>query len=407
MRTVVLTEYVPSTPIPLSVAQRDELRQLVRGLTITPAPGSADTYILTSGSTVGVARAGDLTVELRPKIGIAPVLFLVSYALDPRSWKPEQAELARDANLAEAVIPLFARTVQQAIRPGLLHGYRRHEETLTSVRGRVRLTDQFRTRTGLPLPIEVVYDDFTPDILENRLLRTAVDTLGRLYLRNRDSYTSLARLRQQLNGITSLVPDRRGAPEPHWTRLNERYRPAVALARLIITTAGLEARADGEDASVFLIDMNAVFERFVRVALREALQLDARTFPPAARGRSLNLDAEHGIPLEPDLSWWSRGSCMFTGDCKYKRTEGSIPNADVYQMLAYLTALQLTDGLLVYAAGEDMPHTITVPLADKRILVRTVDVSQEPHDVLAQIAKLAGLIRSIAVGPGMAAAIGS
>jgi 5-methylcytosine-specific restriction enzyme subunit McrC len=407
MRTVVLTEYVQSPPIPLSVAQRDALRQLVRGLTITPAPGSTDTYILTSGSTVGVARAGDLTVELRPKIGIAPVLFLVSYALDPRSWKPEQAELARDANLAEAVIPLFARTVQQAIRPGLLHGYRRHEDTLAGVRGRVRLIDQFRARTGLPLPIEVVYDDFTPDILENRLLRTAVDTLGGLYLRHRDSYTSLARLRQQLNGITSLVPDQRGAPEPHWTRLNERYRPAVALARLIITTAGLEARAGGEDASVFLIDMNAAFERFVRVALREALQLDDQTFPPAARGRSLHLDAEHGIPLEPDLSWWSRGSCVFAGDCKYKRTEGGIPNADVYQMLAYLTALQLTDGLLVYAAGEDIPHTTTVPFADKRILIRTIDVSQEPHDVLAQIAKLAGLIRSIAAESGIAAAIGS
>lgn len=143
---------------------------------------------MTSGSTVGVARVEDLTVELRPKIGIAAVLFLVSYALDPKSWKPEQAELARDANLAEAIIPLFARTAQQAIRQGLLHGYRRREDTLTSIRGRVRIAEQFRTRTGLPLPIEIAYDDFTPDILENQLLGTAVDILGRLYLRHPDSH---------------------------------------------------------------------------------------------------------------------------------------------------------------------------------------------------------------------------
>ncbi len=82
--------------------------------------------------------------------------------------RPEPAELARDANLAEAIIPLFARTAQQAIRPGLLHGYCRQEDTLTTIRGRVRVAEQFRARTGLPLPIEVVYDDFTPDILENR-----------------------------------------------------------------------------------------------------------------------------------------------------------------------------------------------------------------------------------------------
>ena len=185
MRTVVLTEHVPSSPVPLSVVQRDALL-LVSGLTITPAPGSTgqhraapgstgqhraapgstETYTLTSGSTVGVARVGELTVELRPKIGVAAVLFLVSYALDPKSWKAEQAELAADANLAEAIVPLFARTAQQAIRPGLLHGYRRREDTLTSVRGRVRIAEQFRSRTGLPLPIEVVCDDFTPDILE-------------------------------------------------------------------------------------------------------------------------------------------------------------------------------------------------------------------------------------------------
>ena len=140
MRTVVLTEYVRSEPIALSVAQRDALGKLVKGLTITPAAGSTDTYTLTSSSTVGVARVGDLTLELRPKIGVAPVLFLISYALNPKSWKLEQAQLARDANLAEAVIPLFTRTVQQTIRPGLLHGYRRREDTLTSVRGRVRIS---------------------------------------------------------------------------------------------------------------------------------------------------------------------------------------------------------------------------------------------------------------------------
>ena len=407
IRTVVLTEYVRSEPIALSVAQRDALSKLVKGLAITPAAGSTDTYTLTGSSTVGVARVGDLTLELRPKIGVAPVLFLVSYALNPKSWKPGQAQLARDANLAEAVIPLFTRTVQQTIRPGLLHGYRRHEDTLTSVRGRVRLTDQFRARTGLPLPVEVAYDDFTPDILENRLLRTAVDTLGRLYLRHEDSRTSLARLRLHLNGISTLAPDRRGVPEPDWTRLNERYRPAVALARLIISTAGLEARAGGADASVFLIDMNAVFERFIRVALREALRLDIRTFPPAARGHHpVQLDEEGAIRLEPDLSWWTGDRCVFAGDCKYKKTHDTIPNADIYQMLAYLTALQLTHGLLVYAAGEDVPHDITIPFAGKRVLIKTIDVSQPPDNVLTQIAKLASLIRSITVRAPMPATVG-
>ncbi len=395
-RTLVLTEYTPSDPIRLAVADRDSLRRLVPGLTVEPIPGSTDTYTLIGGSMVGVARVGDLTVELRPKVGTAAVLFLVSYTLDPRAWKPEDAQLAHDANLAEAIIPLFARTTQQALRLGLLHGYRRCEDTLTTVRGRIRVAEQIRTRTGLPLPMEVVYDDFTPDILENQLLHAAVDVLGRLHLRHVASRLELARLRQQLNGISTIIGDQRGVPEPHWTRLNERYRAAVSLARLIITTAGLEARAGGADASVFLVDMNTVFEHFIRVALREQLGLDARAFPAAGGGSALHLDIEQSIKLKPDLSWWAAGQCIFAGDCKYKQTGGTAPNADVYQMLAYLTALQLDDGVLVYAAGEDEARTATVRHANKRVHLRTIDVSQEPTDVLTQVRDVAQLIRRIA-----------
>jgi 5-methylcytosine-specific restriction enzyme subunit McrC len=396
MRRLVLTEYKTSASTPLNITQRDALRQLIPGLTVEPAPGSTESYVLTGGSTVGVARVGDLTVELRPKVGIAPVLFLISYALDPRAWKATDASLARDANLAEAVLPLFCRTAQHAVRHGLLHGYRQRDDTLTTVRGRIRMAEQFRTHTGLPLPLEVVYDDFTPDIVENQLLRTAVGTLGRLHLRHTTSRRTLAALHQQLNGISSVATDGRGIPEPHWTRLNERYRPAVSLARLIITTAGLEAYVGGEDASVFLVDMNAVFERFIRVALREQLRVDTRAFPTAARGKGLHLDLERTVPLEPDLSWWISNRCVFAGDCKYKRATGSVPNADIYQMLAYLTALELREGLLVYASGEDIPHQVTVQHADKRIHVRTVDVAQAPTDVLTQVRGLAQVVRQIA-----------
>ena len=75
-------------------------------------------------------------------------------------------------------------------------------------------------------------------------------------------------------------------------------------------------------------------------------------------------------------------------------------------MLAYLTALQLTRGLLVYAAGEDVPHDISITLAGKDILIRTIDISQAPNDILTQIADLAGLIRSITARPSTQATTG-
>ena len=170
-----------------------------------------------------------------------------------------------------------------------------------------------------------------------------------------------------------------------------------------MTTAGLEARAGGEDASAFIVDMNDVFERFVCTALREQLRLDAKAFPTENRGHTVYLDTGRFVLLKPDLSWWVAGRCVFAGDCKYKRTVGTIPNADIYQMLAYLTALQLPEGLLIYAAGEDTPAELIIEQASKRLHVRTLDVSRPPTQLMHDVRSLAQSVRDMATTVSTAA----
>lgn len=100
--------------------------------------------------------------------------------------------------------------------------------------------------------------------------------------------------------------------------------------------------------------MNRVFEDFLVCALREALCLDANSFPQGATRKGLRLEANPpgNIRLRPDLSWWRGGTCVFVGDAKYKRvTVRGVENADLYQLLAYTLATNLPSGLLVYAVG--------------------------------------------------------
>ena len=47
---------------------------------------------------------------------------------------------------------------------GLLQGYRHEEEALHTVRGRIRFNDQVNRRFGVPLLLEVAFDEFTEDI---------------------------------------------------------------------------------------------------------------------------------------------------------------------------------------------------------------------------------------------------
>ncbi|MXW95952.1 MAG: hypothetical protein F4110_05940 [Acidimicrobiaceae bacterium] len=82
--------------------------------------------------------------------------------------------------------------------------------------------------------------------------------------------------------------------------------------------------------------------------------------------------------------------CTFVGDAKYKRIDTkAVPNADLYQLLAYVTAFNLPGGLLVYAKGETEPVDHVVRHANKRLEVVAVDLAGAIDDLHAAIDRLA------------------
>ena len=391
MHRIELEEYATCPEdVPLDKYQ---LRALADAhVDVKPSHYAAGAYRLTPSSYIGALNVGELAVVIRPKIPIDRVMFLIAYAMDPKNWWRDPFELARDDDVLEAIALAFAHRTRQAIQRGLLQGYRREEDALHTVRGRIRFGDQINRRFGIPLPIEVAFDEFTEDIEKNRLLKTAIHRLGHTFIRS-------AAVRQEVRGLrpafsmVGLGSYQRGAlPEVQYTRLDEHYRPAVELARLIIENSSLELRRGEVAGAAFLIDMNEVFEQFLYVALGEALGLSERLWQ---RGKRLALDEDNQISMYPDLSWWparpgENGSLpIFVGDAKYKKLEPErFEHADIYQMLAYCTAADLPSGLLVYAGkGESSTHKIKH--ADRTIEVASLDLTGTPEAILDEVRRLA------------------
>ena len=280
---------------------------------VSPPPDEGTKWVLRPSSHIGTVRLGDLSLIVRPKIPIDRVMFLVAYALDPRDWK-KYFDLQPNPDVLESIIPAFVHHTRQAVHRGLLQGYRHEEEALHTVRGRIRFDDQINRRFGVPLPLEVAFDEFTEDIEENRLLKTALYRLAHLPVRSAQAKRDVHALRPVFNTVV-LGTYRRGIPKVQYTRLNSHYRPAVELARLIIENSSLELLHGETTGASFMLDMNRVFGQFLVVALKEELGLSEREW---GRGR-LTLDEDNHIRLEPDLSWQSGGRYWFVGDAKYKR----------------------------------------------------------------------------------------
>ncbi len=388
MQRLELEEYTPYPKnVRLDMAQREALK---------------GAYRLKPSSYIGAVNIGDLAVVVRPKISIDRVMFLIAYAMDPNDWGRDSIGLACDDDILEAIALVFAHRTRQAIQRGLLRGYRREEDALNTVRGRIRFGDQIGRRFGIPLPIEVAFDEFTEDIEKNRLLKTAIHRLGHTFIRSEAARREVRRLRPAFTTV-GLGSYRRGAlPEVRYTRLDEHYRPAVELARLIIDNSSLELFHGEIAGAAFLLDMNKVFERFLYVALREAL-MDEIDLPGGQWKNKARLTLDEGcsISMEPDLSWWSLGQTkngsrpLFVGDAKYKKLEPLVyKHADIYQMLAYCTAADLSSGMLIYAADKGEPVIHKVKHAGKTIEVSSLDLRGAPEAILYEVRLLAERIKA-------------
>lgn len=390
MALIELREYQTVSGVPLSLEQRDALRRVAPSVAIVPTTGLQDVYDLTPGSFVGAIRVPGVDIVVRPKLPIDRVLFILSYAMGVTSWQQEAFHLEEADSLVDAIVPGFVYQLRTALRRGVVQGYRPTDDALLTVRGRLRVGDQLRRRFGIAPPAEVSFDEYTEDIELNRLLRAAVVRSSRLRLRTPEYRPVLRSIDNALAGVELVGYDPRRVPQVSYTRLTERFRPAVELARLILASSSFDLGAGKVSASAFLVDMNKAFEDFVIVALRDTLGLSPSVLVQGAAGRRLYMDEAGHIPLKPDISIWDGPRCNFVGDVKYKRIayEG-FRNADLYQMTAYAIATGLPGGILVYAAGEGEPFTHRIVNVGKEIEVFALDLSGEPAAVLQQISLLA------------------
>lgn len=389
MTVIELGETGPGVEVSLSPHQ-GQLLARSGVVSATPSPYISGVWQVGPAGKVGAARIGNIEIRITPKVPVSRLLFLLGYSRFGADWWPEAVSMADAADLVPAMAQALWRQTRRAIHQGLLPGYIVVEESSQVLRGRLRESEQLHRHHGLPLPLEIRHDEFTIDIPENRILRTACE---RMLIVPRVDAESQRMLRRLLHDFTDVTPLSRGNPIPAWraTRLNARYHTALRLAELVLRATSVEHDSGAVAVNGFLLDMPTLFEDFVTVTLREGLV-------PVYGGRVVRQDRNHfdeagQVILKPDIVWRVRGSPAAVIDAKYKAEKPTgYPNADLYQLLAYCTVLGLCTGHLVYAKGNELPARYVVRRSGIEIFCHAIDLEAEPSVLLAQVRELAELI---------------
>ena len=391
MTVVDVSETGPGTPHRLT---RTQARELSASKAVNVEQIHDHSWLVSGNGKVGVVRVADMTVRVQPKLPIGRIFFLLGYGRK-FTWHDDVVSYDTTDDVVHVLADAFVRQAERALGRGVLQGYVEHDDELAVVRGRLRATEQLTRRFGQVTPLMVRYDDFTIDIAENQLVLAAARAMRTVPGIEASVARRLRAISIRLDDVSSLTS---GEELPEWSinRRNAHYETVLWLAAMILRHRSLDLPAGTVDVNGFMINMATVFEDFLETALGNALErVDGRVHAQDPQW----FDIDSNVKMNPDLVWYRGGQPVAVIDAKYKSEKvAGYPNADLYQMLAYCTALGLPVGHLVYAKGNDSETDHTVRGSGVEIRAHALDLELLPGDLLAQVDALAMSIASGSAG---------
>ncbi len=350
-RRVTLREYGREVLV-LSAEQANALNRVGGGQYLSVEPGEhSGLWQVSAHNYVGSINVAGLQVLVRPKIPLRNLFLLLEVGLRKQDWRDEAVRFETTGDLLPALVSFFARTTETTLARGLYHSYREQRDRLVAMRGRVDIARQL-AQPGVVIPMHCRFTEFTADLIENSYLKAAVSRSLRVAGVQPIDRRRLMQHLVTLEDVGHVRHHHVDHDRVVFTRLNEHYRPAFRLAQIVLANLTLEDAIGETQASSFMVDMNKLFERFVTERLKRALRgrLDVKS------QHCDRLDKDRRVAIRPDLLFSSQGTARFVADIKYKLTDEGARGrtADYYQLLAYTTALDLPEGVLIYCLNANL-----------------------------------------------------
>ncbi|NCA72672.1 MAG: hypothetical protein EOM91_21975 [Sphingobacteriia bacterium] len=315
----------------------------------------ADGLALQATSWVGRITLDDLTITVRPKIPVLPLMTLLRYAYGLRDKHlTDTACYASEAGAFQDL--LIAQLIAEAsdlLARGLHSDYRRTAEVLEQPRGRIDLSAYAAGAGHARAALPCVHYPRTSDVPLNRALVAGL-IFASGATRDVDLRTRLhrlaARLDDVLTGSQGILPrldsDLLAGARRTIDRRTAHYRPALTLIELLLRGMAMSFDDPRPDLQLdgMLFDMNVFFQallsrlsRFLRAHISDAQLIDERRLRGVfAYDPNHNPRGRLDPAPRPDFAVVREGRAVALLDAKYRDLwEQSLPREMLYQLAIY------------------------------------------------------------------------
>ncbi|MCB0114675.1 MAG: hypothetical protein KDD84_11315, partial [Caldilineaceae bacterium] len=354
-----LTEYTPLR-LPASALRQDEgerfWQRYGRFVAVEfPSPKTDGHWQLTAQGWVGyLALSARLGLWLQPKIPLRNLFRMieVAYALDMLHLGDAIFRCDTLNEFFEQLALLLTRRIHRRYRAGLYESYTTRRQDLSFVRGQINLA---RTLTATqPGRVHCRYDEPTADVVENQILLWTLWSILHSGFCSAATSETIRHLYRTLAGSVSLqIVTAAEIEQQEYNQLNQDYRELHALCRFFLDQSGPALTAGDREMPAFLVDMGRLYERFVAGWVKANVGPDLRVRVQ----ERLNFGEGVGHSFVVDMVVYNAetGAPRAVLDTKYKAAGAGPSAADLAQVVAYATAKQATEAILVYPTAPTRP----------------------------------------------------
>ena len=317
--------------------------------------------------------------------------------------KPEYRSLSAEDfdNAVELCAAILERGVSLQLKRGLGQEYVNRTEALSSLRGKIEVTDSVKSQAILRRQLVCSYDEFSVDTTMNRVIKATVALLMR---------SDITRARKKsLKKLMVFFADVRDIDlhtvdwNMRYDRNNRTYRMLMAVCWLVVK-GQLHTRYDGSTRMMdFFTEqcMSRLYEKFIlEYYRREHPQLRASA---SFIDWALDDGMSDGLPaMRSDITLSARGRVLII-DAKYYTStmqtyyeKKTVKSGNLYQIFAYVKNKQAAleragdgtevSGMLLYAAtDEDIQPDFAYRMSGNRISATTLDLDRPFEEIRAQL----------------------
>ena len=333
-------------------------------------------------------------------IPVQNIYHMLSYAfqvLNEQGYKDIATE--QFDNVAELCAAILSKGIAVQLKRGLGKEYIPQTEALSSLRGKIDITESIKTQSLLRKQLICTYDDFTVNSYLNRILKSTMELLLHADI-SKARKKALRKLMIYFADVDVL-----DIHSINWNirynRNNQSYRMLVSVCYLVIKGL-LQTNTDGSTRLMDFIDeqrMCRLYEKFI-------LEYYRKEHPEiTARASQIPWQLDDGfsdmLPVMQSDITLSKGNRILIIDAKYyahnTQTQydvHTLHSGNLYQIFTYVKnkdaeygdAPHEVSGMLLYAkTDEQIQPDHVYHMSGNKISVRTLDLNCDFAEITAQL----------------------